>query len=80
VGEQVPIAVGVTRTAGVPFFRARFEAELTLHVPMYEPVTEDERATIALLREAHRRGAPLALFLRHSAYWGLDVVTQAELT
>jgi peptidase M23-like protein len=79
-GEQVPIAVGVTRTASVPFFRARFEAELTLHVPMYEPVTEDERATIALLREAHRRAAPLEVSFRHSAFWGLDVVTQAELT
>jgi hypothetical protein len=47
---------------------------------VYEPVTEDERATIALLREAHRRAAPLELSFRRSAFWGLDVVTRAELT
>ena len=47
---------------------------------MYEPMTEDERVTIALLREAHRRGAGLELFFRHSTFWGADVVTQAALT
>jgi hypothetical protein len=63
----------------VPFFFARFEAEITLHLPMYEPMTEDERVTIALLREAHRRGAGLELSFRHSTFWGVDVVTQAVL-
>ena len=79
-GVQVPLAVGVTRIHSVPFFFARFEPEITLHVPMYEPMTEDERVTIALLREAHRRGAGLELFFRHSTFWGADVVTQAALT
>lgn len=79
-GVQVPLAVGVTRIHSVPFFFARFESEITLHIPMYEPMTEDERVTIALLREPHRRGAGLELSFRHSTFWGVDVVTQAALT
>jgi hypothetical protein len=50
-----------------------------VHVPLYEPTTEDERVTIQLLREAHRRRAGLELSFRSSSFWGLDVVTQAEL-
>jgi hypothetical protein len=72
--------VGVTRIHSVPFFFASFESEITLHLPMYEPMTEDERVTIDLLREAHRRGAGLELSFRHSAFWGVDVVTQAVMT
>lgn len=78
-GTPIPLAVGLTRVYSIPFFVARFEGEVTLHVPMYEPMTEDERLTVALLREAHRRGAGVQVSLRHSAFWGLDVVTQAEL-
>jgi len=32
-----------------------------------------------LLREAHRAGAGLELAFRRSSFWGVDVVTQAEL-
>jgi len=78
-GLQVPLAVGVTRIHSIPFFFARFEADLTLHLPMYEPMTEDERITIAVLREAHRREAALELSFRHSSFWGGDVVTQVAL-
>jgi hypothetical protein len=78
-GPQVPLTIGVTRIHTVPFFSASFEAELTLHVPMYEPMTEDERVILRLLREAHRRGAGLELSIRHSPFWGVDVVTQAQL-
>jgi hypothetical protein len=78
-GGQVPLTVGAKRIFSVPFFRAGFESEVTLHVPMCEPMTEDERITIALLREAHRREASVELAFRHSEFWGLDVVTQAEL-
>ena len=53
-GPQVPIAVGVTRINTIHFFYARFEAEVTLHVPLYEPMTEDER----LDRRAAPGGAP----------------------
>ena len=78
-GPQIPIAVGVTRINTIHFFFARFEAEITLHVPMYEPMTEDERLIVELLREARRRGDALELSFRHSAFWGVDVATQAEL-
>ncbi len=78
-GPQVPIAVGVTRLNTVHFFFARFEGEITLHVPMYEPMTDDERLMVGLLREARRRGDALELSFRHSSFWGVDVATQAEL-
>jgi hypothetical protein len=78
-GPQIPIAVGVTRLSTVHFFFARFDAEITLHVPMYEPMTEDERLMVGLLREARRRGDALELSFRHSSFWGVDVVTAAEL-
>jgi hypothetical protein len=78
-GPQIPIAVGVTRLHTVHFFFARFESETTLHVPMYEPMTEDERLLVGLLREARRRGDGLELSFRHSSFWGVDVATQAEL-
>ena len=78
-GPQIPIAVGVTRPSTVHFFFARFEAEITLHVPMYEPMTEDERLMVGLLREARRRGDALELSFRHSSFWGVDMITAAEL-
>jgi hypothetical protein len=78
-GSQVPIAVGVTRVNTVHFFFARFEEEITLYVPVYEPMTADERLIVGLLREAHRRGDALELSFRHSSFWGVDVATQAEL-
>jgi hypothetical protein len=78
-GGQVPLAVGTTRLNTLPFFFARFEPDVTLHLPMYEPMTEEERILVALLREAHRRGHSLELYFRHSAFWGLDVITQAAL-
>src|SRR4051812_8780557 len=78
-GTPVPLAVGVTRIHTFPFFFARFEGEVTLHVPLYEPVTEEERLTVRLLREARRHGVGVALSLQHSSFWGVDVVTQAEL-
>ena len=78
-GPQVPIAVGVSRLNTIHFFFARLEDDVTLHVPMYEPMTDDERLLIGLLRQAHRRRDALDLSFRHSAFWGLDVATQAEL-
>jgi Peptidase family M23 len=78
-GPQIPIAVGVTHINTLHFFFARFESEVTLHVPMYEPMTDDERLIVELLREAHRRGDALELSFRHSSFWGVDVATRAEL-
>ncbi len=78
-GPQVPLAVGITRLNTIHFFFARFDADITLHVPMYEPMTEDERLMVELLREARRRGDALELSFRHSSFWGVDVATQAEL-
>jgi hypothetical protein len=68
-GTPVPLVVGLIRVYSVPFV-ARFEGEVTLHVPMYEPITHDERLTIAMLREAHRREADVQLSFRHSPFWG----------
>jgi len=78
-GPQIPLAVGVTRLNTVHFFFARFESDVTLHVPMYEPMTDDERLIAELLREAYRRGDALELSFRHSSFWGVDVATQAAL-
>ena len=46
---------------------------------MYEPMTNDERLIVGLLREARRRGDALELSFRHSSFWGVDVATTAEL-
>ena len=78
-GPQIAIAVGITRLHSIHFFTARFEAEITLHVAMYEPMPEDERVMVELLREARRRGDALELSFRHSSFWGVDVATQAAL-
>lgn len=78
-GSQIPLAVGITRINTIHFFFARFDGEITLHVPMYEPMTDDERLIVELLREAHPRGDALELSFRHSSFWGVDVATQAEL-
>ena len=76
---RIPIAVGVTRINTIHFFFARLDDDVTLHVPVYEPMTEDERLLVELLRDAHRRREALDLSFRSSSFWGLDVVTQAEL-
>ena len=76
--RRVPLAVGVTRLNTLHFFFARFESDITLRVPMYEPMTDDERLIVELLRGAHRRsdaGAVLPPFV----VLGVDVATQAEL-
>ena len=78
-GPQVATAVGVTRLNPIHFFFARFASDITLHVPMYEPIAEDERLLIELLREARQRGDALELSFRHSSFWGVDVATTAEL-
>jgi murein DD-endopeptidase MepM/ murein hydrolase activator NlpD len=78
-GTPVPTAVGVTRVHTLPFFYARFADVGPLHVPLYEPVSEEETLLVRILQEAHRTGAGVALSFRRSAFWGLDVVTQAEI-
>lgn len=78
-GTPIPLAVGVTRIHTFPFFFARFDGDVTLHVPLYEPVSEEERLTVRLLREARSGGIGVALAFRRSSFWGVDVVTQAEL-
>jgi Peptidase family M23 len=78
-GPQVPAAVGLTRVETVPFFVARLDDGLALHVPMYEPMAADEVLVVELLRQAHRRRTPVQLSFRRSTFWGLDVATTAEL-
>jgi hypothetical protein len=75
----VPVAVGVIRVNTIHFFVARLEGGLALHVPMYEPMTDDERAVMGLLRQAHRHGRAIQASFRRSAFWGLDVATTVEL-
>ena len=78
-GAQVPLAVGTLRHDTIPFFFARFDSDVTVHVPMYEPMTEEERVIVSLLREAHERENAVELSVRRSAFWGRDIVTQAAL-
>jgi Peptidase family M23 len=80
-GPLAPQSVGLIRLHTVPFFSATFAAEaaLSVHVPMYEPMTEDERLAVDLLRDAHRDNIDVALRFVSSSFWGLDVVTQVEL-
>jgi hypothetical protein len=77
-GPVAPQSVGLVRLHAVPFFAATFGAT-TLHVPMYEPMATDERATIDLLRDAYRDNVDLTPRYRSSSFWGVDVVTQVTL-
>ena len=74
---QIPLSVGTLRHDTFPFFFARLDSDVTVHVPMYEPMTEEERLIVSLLGDAHRNGNAVELSFRRSAFWGLDVVTQA---
>jgi hypothetical protein len=62
----------------VPFFTATFETTI-LHVPMYHPMTADERLAIDLLRDAYSGNVDVTLRTRSSPFWGVDVVTQVQL-
>lgn len=77
-GALAPGSIGVVRQHGVPFFSATLGSS-TVHVPMYEPLSADERLLIDLLRDAYGNRDVTARF-RTSSFWGLDVVTQVELT
>jgi murein DD-endopeptidase MepM/ murein hydrolase activator NlpD len=81
-GPLAPQAVGLVRIDTVPFFTATFAAgpSTVLHVPMYAPMTPDERLAVDLLRDAHTRNVDVTLRWRASTFWGVDVVTQVELT
>lgn len=81
-GRRAPQSIGLTRLHSVPFFTATFSAEaaVSLHVPMYEPMTEDERLAIDLLREAYRDNIDVGVRFVPSSFWGLDLVTQVELS
>lgn len=78
-GVQSAETIGVTLIEAVPFFVVALAAGGELHVPMYEPMARDERAIVAVLSAAHQRAAGLELFVRESAFWGVDVVTRARL-
>ena len=43
-------------------------------------MTADEALAVELLRDAHARNADVTARFRRSAFWGVDVVTQVELT
>lgn len=77
-GRAPPGSVGVTTISGVPFFVATIAGE-SLHVPLYEPITDDERLIVAILRDAHRTGVDTVVHRRASAFWGVDVVTRVAL-
>jgi murein DD-endopeptidase MepM/ murein hydrolase activator NlpD len=81
-GPLAPQAVGLARINTVPFFTTTFDAgrSTVLHVPMYPPVTPDERLIVDLLRDAYTRNVDVTLRWRASTFWGVDVVTQVELT
>ena len=78
-GPLAPQAIGLASLHTVPFFTATFGTTV-LHVPMYPPMTADERLAIDLLRDAYGSNADVALHSRTSPFWGVDVVTQVQLT
>ena len=53
-GPLTPQSIATLHLHGVPFFAATFPGDTAtvLHVPLYEPVTADERLTVDLLRHA----------------------------
>jgi len=77
-----PQSVGLLQLHTVPFFTATFEADTTtvLHVPLYQPMTADERLAADLLRDAYASNVDCTVRWRTSAFWGVDVITQVELT
>jgi murein DD-endopeptidase MepM/ murein hydrolase activator NlpD len=79
---RAPQRVGLRRIDTIPFWTATFDGDppAVLHVPMYPPMTPDERSTIDLLRDAYARNIDVTLRWRPSTFWGVDVVTQVELT
>jgi murein DD-endopeptidase MepM/ murein hydrolase activator NlpD len=81
-GPLAPQAVGLVHIDTVPFFTATFDTgpSTVLHVPMYPPVTPDERLVIDLLRDAYTHNVDVTLRWRASTFWGVDVVTQVELS
>jgi hypothetical protein len=74
-----PQSIGLVVLHTVAFFAATF-ATATVHVPMYEPMTADERLAIDLLRDAYRDNVDLTPRYRTSSFWGVDVVTQVALS
>jgi hypothetical protein len=76
-----PQSIGLVSLHTVAFFTATFESDATtvLHVPMYEPMTADERLVIDLLRDAYGANVDVTLRSRTSPFWGVDVVTQVQL-
>jgi hypothetical protein len=74
-----PQSIGLVVLRTVAFFAATF-ATATVHVPMYEPMTADERLAIDLLRDAHRDNVDVTPRYRTSSFWGVDVVTQVALS
>jgi hypothetical protein len=81
-GPSAPRSVGLVQLDAVPFFIATFEGAATtvVHVPMYEPMTTDERLAVELLRHAHAADVEVLVSARPSPFWGVDVVTEVELT
>jgi murein DD-endopeptidase MepM/ murein hydrolase activator NlpD len=77
-----PQSVGLVQLHNVPFFTATFEADTTtvLHVPLHQPMTTDERLAVDLLRDAYGANVDCTLRFRASAFWGVDIVTQVQLT
>ncbi len=77
-GPLAPQSIGLVSLHTVPFFTATFETTV-LHVPMYAPMTADERLAIDLLRDAYSGNVDVTLRSRASPFWGVDVVTQVQL-
>ena len=76
-----PQAIAIVNLHAVPFFAATFgsDAATVLHVPMYEPMTADERLAIDLLRHAYAENVDVTARSRASAFWGVEVLTAVAL-
>jgi Peptidase family M23 len=77
-GPLAPQSIGLVSLYTVPFFTATFDTSV-LHVPMYGPMTADERLAIDLLRDAYSGSTDVTVRSRTSPFWGVDVVTQVQL-
>jgi Peptidase family M23 len=77
-GPLAPQSIGLVTLHTVPFFTATFDTGV-LHVPMYQPMSADERLAIDLLRDAYSRNVDVTLRSRTSPFWGVEVVTQVQL-
>ena len=70
-GAATVTSIGVQTVARVPVFRAGTDAsDVPFSIPLYEPVTEHERAMAAVFTKALELGRQVAVEYRESRFFG----------